>query len=543
VNALLFQRYRFIFLRFLCIGLSLFASIQPQVANGEEAKNRFKKEITADHSQFKELQQEFTSGDEVSKACLSCHNRADDQVKRTYHWLWHIEGNTKLGKGGLIGNNFCISSNMLGDTSCLDCHIGWNGKKGEVNCLVCHSMEGMNWKEAFADIRAFTEEGDEDSLEIAQELQEEVQSSIIAIGSPTAKNCGGCHFYSGGGDGVKRGDMDSSLVHPPRELDVHLSKDGAGLECIDCHNTRNHQVPGRQASISAREQRENLGQPDFASYLRCEACHTSTPHHESILNHHFDFLSCQTCHIPHIGRGNPTKVSWDWSKAGQLKDGKRYNTKDELGKKNYMTIKGEFHWEKNVIPHYAWYDGKMKNTTFAEKVEPGSVVDVQVPSATADEKNAKIHPFKVHRGKQPWDPVLSKLVAPMLSGEQGFWETLDWDIAIPAGMSAMDLPYSGEYDFIESQFMYPVHHTIAPKENALGCDSCHHRAADGSGSRMAGVPGTYVPGRGDLINLTKYAWLAVILICIAAVFHAGSRVFFKARARALKNDNEKTDNG
>ena len=32
-----------------------------------------------------------------------------------------------------------------------------------------------------------------------------------------------CHFYGGGGDAVKHGDLDSSLTQPTRELDVHMS--------------------------------------------------------------------------------------------------------------------------------------------------------------------------------------------------------------------------------------------------------------------------------------------------------------------------------
>ncbi len=37
---------------------------------------------------------------------------------------------------------------------------------------------------------------------------------------------GTCLFFSGGGDGVKHGDMDSSLMKPNKELDVHMGFDG-----------------------------------------------------------------------------------------------------------------------------------------------------------------------------------------------------------------------------------------------------------------------------------------------------------------------------
>jgi hypothetical protein len=37
-----------------------------------------------------------------------------------------------------------------------------------------------------------------------------------------------------------------------------------------------------------------------------------------VLNRHTSKLACQTCHIPEFARGGiATKMSWDWSTAGQ----------------------------------------------------------------------------------------------------------------------------------------------------------------------------------------------------------------------------------
>jgi cytochrome c2 len=46
---------------------------------------------TADHSKFKELQQNFKSGPEVTKACLKCHTEAAKQIQKTTHWTWNIK--------------------------------------------------------------------------------------------------------------------------------------------------------------------------------------------------------------------------------------------------------------------------------------------------------------------------------------------------------------------------------------------------------------------------------------------------------------------
>ena len=52
---------------------------------------------TADHSKFEILQQDFKSGPEVTKACLSCHTEAATQVHDSIHWKWEYD-NEKTGQ-------------------------------------------------------------------------------------------------------------------------------------------------------------------------------------------------------------------------------------------------------------------------------------------------------------------------------------------------------------------------------------------------------------------------------------------------------------
>lgn len=524
------------FLAFLaCVLVFQFGAPARTFADDSEPFPIAPKELTADHSRFDALKKPFKSGDEVTEACLTCHNEADAQLRATHHWSWHVAGDPSVGKGGLTVNNFCISPNKMGDESCLDCHIGWNGQKGQVNCLVCHSQKEMKWKEAFADLEAF--KTDPDAQEIVDDINAELTESITAIGPPALSNCGYCHFWSGGGDGVKRGDLDTSLLSAESDLDVHMASTelgGAGMSCIDCHNTRNHHVPGRQYSVSAKARRQELHEPEYRSFLKCQSCHSEAPHHNQKLNDHFEFLACQTCHIPKIARKNPTKVWWDWSKAGKTKDGKPYHTKDKYGKHDYLSIKGEFRWEKNIVPAYDWYNGTMKGLRLDEEVSPGNEgvdVPVQIPNGEPFDGQSKINPFKVHRGKQPYDPENHRLLAPMLSGKDGFWTTLDWELALKAGMDAAELPYSGSHTFVTSKFLYPIHHTVAPKKKALKCEDCHRSV----GSRMAGVKGVYVPGRGELQTLTFYTWIGIGLILIGAVCHALTRLLLKIR-KSLKRD-------
>ena len=75
----------------------------------QQAVKRKAPPSTVDHSKLKPLQEDFDSGPEVTKACLSCHNMAGEQLANTIHWLWldpQGGNNTKVGKAGLIMNNF-----------------------------------------------------------------------------------------------------------------------------------------------------------------------------------------------------------------------------------------------------------------------------------------------------------------------------------------------------------------------------------------------------------------------------------------------------
>ncbi|MGA8393134.1 MAG: cytochrome C, partial [Burkholderiaceae bacterium] len=100
----------------------------PGLAHAQEAKP-LKLNTTADHTKFKELQREFSSGPELTKACLSCHTEAAGQIHRTKHWKWEYknpETNQLLGKKHVI-NNFCISI-ASNEAACNSCHIGYGWK-------------------------------------------------------------------------------------------------------------------------------------------------------------------------------------------------------------------------------------------------------------------------------------------------------------------------------------------------------------------------------------------------------------------------------
>jgi hypothetical protein len=110
---------RFWMLIFICTAMigapaaSIAAKSEEDIAPGRKMAQQAIKEkklwITSDHSQHEILKQEFNSGPEVTKACLTCHNQAASQFHQTIHWTWMdpiTEASAKLGKGGLSVNNF-----------------------------------------------------------------------------------------------------------------------------------------------------------------------------------------------------------------------------------------------------------------------------------------------------------------------------------------------------------------------------------------------------------------------------------------------------
>jgi len=488
--------------------------------------------ITVDHSTHKALQKEFKAGAEVTRACLSCHTEAGSQFRETIHWTWldssSAESEKKFGKAGDSLNNFCISTNKWQDKSCSDCHPGWNGKGGEINCLVCHSQKEINWTEAFEDFQAFSGSDDPDELELAKEIQDNIQMSVQNIGRPTRKNCGSCHFYGGGGDGVKHGDLDSSMTKPNKALDVHMGIDGQKFECVRCHTTVLHNVAGRIYSKPAAKDRKSLLEYDLTPKIMCESCHSSTPHKSgSKANDHTDKVACQSCHIPEMARILPTKMWWDWSKAGKKKDGKPYKEKGPLGKYNYMSIKGEMKWAKNVKPEYFWFSGSINTLTVKDTIDPSKVVQVTAPVGSREDKNARIFPFKIHRGKQPYDKVHKTLLAPLLSGKDGYWSTYDWQRALTKGMKSFDLLFSGRFDFVETSYVFPTTHMVAPKDNVVNCTECHVK----KGSRLANLAGFYMPGRDSFKFLDIAGWVVILGSLGGVILHALGRFFTNGRRK------------
>lgn len=395
---------------------------------------------------------------EITEQCLTCHEEAGEEILNTRHWNWlgdefNIQGHgkTRFGKQNML-NNFCIAvpSNW---PRCTSCHIsyGWADETFDhsdplnIDCLVCHDQTGTYQKPATG---AGMPDSNVDLLAVAK-----------SVGPSSRKTCGSCHFYGGGGNGVKHGDLDLSMLEPSPELDVHMG--GQDFSCAECHTAEGHQIRG--ASHGSMAQGVNR--------IYCLDCHDREPHEKDKLNAHTDRVACETCHIPTFAREWPSKMWWDWSTAGQdLPEVRDENGKDQFDKK-----KGSFTWEKNVRPVYRWYNGSADYYQIGDKIKPDQPVALNSMNGSRHDKTAQIYPFKLMKGKQIYDSKNNYLIVPHLYGENGFWKKWDWNLASEIGMASVHLPYSGSYDFVETEMYIPIHHMVAPADQSLKCYDCHHK--------------------------------------------------------------------
>ncbi len=494
---------------------------------------------TTDHAKLEALQKEFASPEEVTAACLSCHQKAADQIQHTIHWTWRVAGpdGKTMGKYGDTINNYCIAV-PSNEPRCTSCHIGYGFKdknfdftaKNKIDCLVCHdtthTYDKFPTKAGYpaTEPTLFPEDG--------KTYQPPDYRKIAgAVGLPDRVNCGTCHFYGGGGDAVKHGDLDSSMAHPGKALDVHMDAKGQNFSCQRCHTTREHRIAGRMYATPATAERVSLTEGDMAAKIACESCHGHKPHKDNVkANDHTDKVACQTCHIPTMAREVPTKMRWDWSTAGKMNaEGKPFKTKGPLGKPSYDTKKGDFLWAKDVEPVYFWSNGGMDYLVITDTIDPTGVVSLNRPTGSPADGKSRIMPFKRHEGNQPYDAGNKTMVIPKLFGPPGsdaYWAGYDWGKAIAAGMAAVNKPFSGEYGFVRTEYFFPTTHMVAEKDKALDCEACH--APEG---RLKGIAGVYVPGRDRHVALSAFGWGGAGAAVLAVLIHGAMRVFSRGNGR------------
>lgn len=414
--------------------------------------------LTPDHALLVKVS-DNPQPEEVTAACLKCHDKVGRDILDTAHWNWKgvspeisgFEHSTSVGLFNTIDNYTISSIPTLINTTAY--HIGY-GIKGnafdftnasKIDCLICHDTTRSYRKDA---LRNGLPAADID-----------LKAVYRSVGRPSRFNCGSCHFNAIGGTNVKQGDLEPALLDCSPDLDVHMGM--VDMRCQDCHTTKSHKIYGLSFNAPVTEGR-----------VSCEQCHGAKPHGlTGSLSRHLDkhviTVACETCHIPSFARESPTLVDSDFSSAGR----QRKPELDEYGKPAYDPRLGMLTWKKNAMPVYRWFDGTRGSYILGDKIDPTGTVSLNPPLGQRFDPAAKIHPFKIHTAKQPYDAKKDILVP--VKFEDGYWNDYNWDKAIAAGMTTAGMTYSGRYGFVRTEMYTPIRHEVVPAKKALGCADCH----------------------------------------------------------------------
>jgi len=410
---------------------------------------------------------------EGTKTCLTCHAEEAKQVHGSVHYQWKGDSSATLGLGpenaGKLGaiNDFCIypDINWIGkltnvngqsvDGGCAKCHAGLGEKPDpgatqsqleNIDCLICHSA-GYKRK-----VDMDTVSGKYQFVPDTANMGMNILQAAADITLPSKDACLNCHTKSGGGDNFKRGDIEEAHRNATKSFDVHMASTangGAGLECLDCHTSVMHRIAGRGTDLRPK---------DSAEELSCTKCHSSKPHGSSKIDKHTARVNCTVCHIPTYAKVAPTDMVRDWSQAGDLVQSSGL-FEPHMTKQN------------NVVPEYRFFNGLSHFYRFGDPAVAGDSGKILMsgPDGSIQDPTAKIHAFKHHLGRQPIDPGTNALL-PLKIGK--FFESGDLATAVQLGVTGVGWPYQG-YEFADTERYMGLFHEVAPKENALSCNSCH----------------------------------------------------------------------
>lgn len=414
----------------------------------------------------------FVKNYEGTRTCLKCHEDDAESFFHTQHYQWRgatpdlvNSGGQELGKLSMV-NDFCTNptgpqwigkvKNAEGKTlakGCSACHAGLGKLPTEqisqeqlenMDCLICHASGYRR------DLYA-TEDGGWEWKPILWKNQEGMNSVARRIQIPDRTMCLRCHSASGGGPNFKRGDIEYTLKDPPRSFDVHMASDGKDMWCVDCHEGEAHRVRGRGVDLAGTDS------PDQP--LSCEGdCHSVTPHQVAAIDLHTQRVDCTTCHIPTFAKDEPTDMFRDWSDISYS---------DEKGKFVYKVI-----LEKDVVPSYAWFNGKSRVQIPGVPVDrdDSNAVIVVTPEGSRQDPDAKIFAFKVHRGRLP---VLDdkQWLVPIATEE--FYAHGDIDKAVREAAESFYQLDEISYTWTDTIRYMGIYHEVVPAEDALGCLDCH----------------------------------------------------------------------
>ncbi len=370
--------------------------------------------------------------------CAMCHGDVTEDVIHSIHYTWEgkmdhyspVSGSTaRINWLGMLNEDLNIPG------GCGRCHIGSGAQpkpvdeisaedEAGIDCLICHSP-------VYDTSLRFPVQDENGDWTLTQD-----RSVLTARQAqrPTSENCLLCHLNVGGGPMLKRG-VDFSPVADKHgeasKADVHAD---AGVQCVDCHASENHQMLGFGPDIWSRDL------PD--QRLTCDSCHTSAPHTDPLLNQRHARLDCRTCHV--LGTGGLVERDWTAEPV--------YDPVTEL----YAPV-DDVREPNSTLPVYFWHNGQ---AALPGEPWPGSRSDL----------TARIQPFKLFTATVPVDAASAEPIPLKLDL---FYTQGDLQEAITAGAGESGMDYSGNWESGLITLPLQISHGVVGKEDARQCQDCH----------------------------------------------------------------------
>ena len=173
-------------------------------------------------------------------------------------------------------------------------------------------------------------------------------------------NCGTCHFFGGGGNNVKHGDLEQAMFEPTRER-RRAHGERRRQPAVRRLPPRREPPDARQDLLAVVDEPEPRRPASSATRPAARRRPAQRAHAEGGLPDlpHPDLREGRT---PRRWRGTGRP-------PGGCATAQPYEEKDAHGNITYASIKGSFTWATNVTPEYAWFDGTAGHYLLGDRVE------------------------------------------------------------------------------------------------------------------------------------------------------------------------------
>lgn len=418
----------------------------------------------------------FADARAVTEQCLSCHARQGKDILQSSHWTWERtrlisgENRTYAKKTGLTTFAVSVTANP---SRCMTCHISTNLLSGrhdpnsaaDIDCLVCHDTTGTYQRVLGAPVN---------TVDLAR--------VAANVGTPRPANCLTCHGRECGLTGLSG--------HGGFDEDVHLNHNSANFSCQQCH-------PGTGKHAMQRQVTQGKETPKTTG---CTSCHSADPHYRKQLNTHARTISCQTCHIPLLGRTTPVLISWNWLLRPGLTVHQHTDRPVPFLNADGLTLAA------NLLPSLLWDNGGDQIYERGVRIDPATTNLLLHPLPR--DHAARIRPFSVLYSTQLYDAKFRYLISPALTRDEStFFSDIDWEHIAAEGMNNLRLPFSGTLDFTATASFRRLNHGVSPAAHALGCMDCHGGASRFPWEALGYTSDPWIGGNAPQLPLGKPASL------------------------------------